>query len=52
MKIATVMLGKKKRQVRYQSEVKYDHFHLFPNLDIVKKNNNFNVEEGKEFNER
>lgn len=49
MKFTTIMLGNKKRQVRLQAEVKYDPFHIFPNLDFLKKNNNFYVDEGNVF---
>lgn len=49
MKFTTIILGNKKRQVRLQSEVKYDPFHIFPSLQDVISNNNFYIDEGNVF---
>lgn len=49
MKFTTIMLGNKKRQVRLQKEVVYDPFRIFPNLQSVKDNNIFYVDEGDVF---
>lgn len=49
MKFTTIMLGNKKRQVRLQKEVAYDPFRIFPNLQSVKANNIFYIDEGDIF---
>ena len=49
MKFTTILLGNKKKQVRLQSEEIYDHFHVFPNLQNVIKNNVFYIDEGNVF---
>lgn len=49
MKFTTIMLGNKKSQVRLQSEVKYDPFHIFPNLHFLKNNDVFYIDEGRVF---
>lgn len=49
MDFTTIVLGNKRRQVRLQSEVKYDPFHVFPALHNVIDNNVFFIDEGDEF---
>ncbi len=49
MNFTTIMLGNRKRQVRLQAEVAYDPFLIFPNLQHVKDNNIFHIDEGDVF---
>lgn len=49
MNFTTIILGNAKRQVRLQSEVNYDPFHIFPYLQNVKDNNVFFIDEGDVF---
>lgn len=49
MNFTTIMLGHKKRQVRLQADVSYDPFQIFPDLQHVKDNNLFHIDEGDVF---
>ena len=49
MEFSTILLGNSKRQVRLQSEINYDPFRVFPDLQNVKNNNIFYVDEGNVF---
>lgn len=49
MDFTTIMLGHKKRQVRLQADVSYDSFQIFPNLQHIKDNNLFRIDEGDVF---
>lgn len=49
MNFTTIMLGNKKRQVRLQADVSYDPFQIFPDLQHVKDNNLFHIDEGDVF---
>lgn len=45
----TIMLGNRRRQVRLQAEAVYNPFRVFPNLEHIKANNLFYIDEGDIF---
>lgn len=49
MDFTTIILGNKKRQVRLKSGINYNPFTIFPDLQEIKKNNAFYIDEGNVF---
>ena len=49
MEFYTIHLGQKRSQVILRSKVEYDMYNIYPELNFIKENNMFKIDEGNKF---